>query len=105
MNIDKHDWFDNDISHSHNSNSEVFIDVEYDQWGGHLNGFSKEDKTVMINKSDVIALAKHFNLTAHDIDCSEFKALQTDADATDEAHFDEIVQIQADKIKINKRVN
>jgi len=58
-----------------------------------------------LQKRDVIALAKHFKLTAYDIDCSEFKALQIDANQADEDHFDECVKIQADKIKINKRLS
>lgn len=58
-----------------------------------------------LNKEDAIALSKHFNLTAYDIDCSEFKALQIDANQADEDHYDECVAIQADKIKINKSIN
>lgn len=67
MSIDNHIFYDNGVTYSHSSNSEVFIDVEYEQWGGHLNGYSTEETTMMIAKSDVIAMAKHFKLTADDL--------------------------------------
>lgn len=70
MGIDNHIFYDNDVKYSHSSNSEVFIDVEYEQWGGHLNGYSTEEATVMIAKSDVIAMARHFKLTADDLNAN-----------------------------------
>ena len=48
-----HQWFDNDI--------------EYVSWEGHRNNreiglFDSNDGAILINKEDVIALAKEFNL-------------------------------------------
>ncbi len=59
----------------------------------------------LLSKQDIIAMAKHFKLNAHDIECSEHKALCADLNQVDEDHFDEIVEIQANKIKINKSIN
>lgn len=64
-----------------------------------------EHPRLAIGKCDAIALAKHFNLTAHDIECTEYKALCADLNQVDEDHFDELVKIQANKIKINKSIN
>lgn len=58
-----------------------------------------------LNRLDVIAMAKHFKLTAHDIECTEYQALCADLNQVDEDHFDELVEIQANKIKINKSIN
>ena len=58
-----------------------------------------------LDKNDAIALAKHFNLTAYDIDCSEFKELQIDANQADESHHDEIVSIKATAINTSKRIS
>ncbi len=68
MKIEEHKFFDDNINHSHNSSDEVYLDVEYDQWNGHIGGYSKEDKSIMLNKDDVIAMAKHFKLTADDLE-------------------------------------
>ncbi len=62
-------------------------------------------KWLALDKNDAIALAKHFKLTAHDIECSEFKALQDYSNQADEDHWDECIKIQADKNKINKRLS
>ena len=58
-----------------------------------------------INKRDAIAIAKYFKLTSHDIDCQEFKALQTYSDSADLEHYDEVVEIQANINNTSKRVN
>lgn len=63
------------------------------------------DGNISINKNDSIALAKHFKLTAHDIECTEYQALCADLNQVDEDYFDELVEIQAHKIKINKSIN
>lgn len=38
-------------------------------------------------------------------DCTQVKDLREELDQADEDHFDECVRIQADKIKINKRLS
>ena len=66
---------------------------------------TKDKPWMALDKGDAIALAKHFNLTAHDIECTEYKALCADLNQVDEDHFDELVEIQANKIKSNKSIN
>lgn len=58
-----------------------------------------------LHKQDIIAMAKAVNLNAHDIDCSEHKALCADLNQVDEDHFDELVEIQATVNNTNKSVN
>ncbi|MEE8288969.1 MAG: hypothetical protein V3R25_06105 [Nitrosomonadaceae bacterium] len=58
-----------------------------------------------LHKHDVIAMAKHFKLTAHDIDCQEFKALQKYSDSADEESFDREAKIQSNVNSKNKSVN
>lgn len=41
--------------------------VEYEEWSGHLGGYSTSGLYLDLNKKDVIALAKHFNLTVDDL--------------------------------------
>lgn len=65
----------------------------------------KDLRWLALFPEDVIALAKHFKLTAHDIDCSEFKALQAYSDQADEDHFDECAKIRASVNNINKRIS
>jgi len=96
MSIEDYNFSDTDL---HTVEIDGYADNEYLRFMTHeLNEFTR-------TKDDVVALAKHFKLTAYDIDCTEFKALQIDANQADEDHFDECVKIQADKIKINKRLS
>ena len=55
MNIKDHDFFDDDLSYCHDTPGEIYFDIKC------------EVPTVMLNKDDVIALAKHFKLTADDL--------------------------------------
>jgi len=55
MSIEDHEFFDDDLDYCHSSSSEIYLNV------------GCETPTVMCNKEDVIALAKHFNLTAEDL--------------------------------------
>ena len=74
--IDDYNFFDTGISYSHadfqgealNQNC-IYLDVEYDQWGGHQNGYSKEEMTIAISKADAIVIARKFNLTKLDLSC------------------------------------
>ena len=59
---------------------------------------------VFFDKDDVIALAKHFKLNAHDIECQEHIALQNDADAIDELHFDECQDLRTKIALLNQKL-
>ena len=72
---------------------------------GSVNVFVMGARDTTFTKDDIIAMAKAVNLTAHDIECAEYKALCADLDLADEQHFDEVVELTANKIKINKRIN
>ena len=91
MGIKKYRFSDTDI-HLHNP-----IGERYE--------FYVHSECIEFDKHDVIMLAKHFKLTAHDIQCTEYKALCADLNLADEQHFDEVVELTANKIKINKRIN
>ena len=92
MSIDKHEWFDMYQPEVLSANETAVV----------LG--SKEHAWIAIGKKDAIALAKHFNLNAHDIDCSEFKALQDDSDTIDEAHFDECVELRTQVAELNRKL-
>ena len=59
----------------------------------------------IITKLDTIALAKHFKLTAHDIDCQTIKDMQDEIDLADEVHFDDLAECRATVMKHNKGIN
>lgn len=63
MSIEKYNFYDEDLSHSHSHSisGELYLDVEYECYD------HRGQATVMLNKDDVIALAQHFNLTADDL--------------------------------------
>ena len=103
MSIEDHDWFDMCVEVKSANETAVCINTEDMPWAG-------------IGRCDAIALAKHFNLTAYEIGCSEHKALQDDLNKIDEyhndeieklkaAHFAEIEKLKATVINSNKRVN
>jgi len=68
--IGEHEFFDNGVCYSHKdfsgdnikSNSCIYLDVEYDEWQGHIDGYTKGELTIMINKKDAEAIARKFNL-------------------------------------------
>lgn len=93
MSISKHEFNDADV-----------IDAMMFNGGVHIE-MSECNSQVSFTKADIIAMAKAVNLTAHDIECTEYKALCADLNQVDEDHFDELVEIQANKIKINKSIN
>ena len=72
---------------------------------GSVNVFVVGARDTTFTKDDIIAMAKAVNLTAHDIQCTEYKALCADLNLADDIHYEELVKIQANKIKINKRIN
>ena len=51
-----------------------------------------------------IALAKHFKLTAHDIDCSEHKALQEHYAQIEEDSFDSDAKLHAEIAELNRKL-
>ncbi len=55
MDIEDYKFFDDDLSHCHNSSGEIYLNVGY------------ECPTVMLNKDDIIAMARHFNVTTEDL--------------------------------------
>lgn len=57
-----------------------------------------------VNKADVIALAKHFNLNAHDIDCSEHKALQEYYAQIEEDSFDSDAKLHTEIAELNRKL-
>ena len=63
-----HDDFNGEQSNIH-SNSCIYLDVEYQEWTGHINGYAKNELTIMLNKDDAIAIARKFNLTESDLSC------------------------------------
>ncbi len=77
--IDSPDYkfFDKGIGYSHKDftvenikpESCIYLDVEYDEWTGHLDGYQKSELTIMISKSDAVAIARKFNLTELDLSC------------------------------------
>jgi hypothetical protein len=67
--------------------------------------FNCEGGLAFFTKSDVIAMAKAVKLNAHDIDCSEYKALSKYADDSDLEHFEEVESIQANIRNTSKGVN
>lgn len=62
MSIEGYKFYDDDLSHCHNSGGEVYLAVNYDCYDNNLQ------TTVVLNKDDVIALAKHFKLTTNDVE-------------------------------------
>lgn len=70
-------FFDVGVSYSHKDfatdnakdNSCIYLDVEYDEWQGHQDGYTKSELTMMISKVDAIAIAKKFKLTSLDLSC------------------------------------
>lgn len=45
----------------------VDLSITYEQWGGHINGYSEEEKAIKINKQDAIAIAKALGVTGEDL--------------------------------------
>jgi hypothetical protein len=68
-------FFDKGISYSHkdftagsiNHESCIYLDVEYDEWTGHLDGYKKSELTIMLSKDDAVAIARKFNLSEDDL--------------------------------------
>ncbi len=68
-------FFDNGMSYSHKdfstdnvkNNSCIYLDIEYDEWQGHQDGYKKGELTIMLSKVDAIAIARKFNLTSLDL--------------------------------------
>ena len=56
LDIAQHEWDDIDIQYSHTSGCELYLDIK----GAQL--------PIFISKQDAIAIAKHFNLTAEDLE-------------------------------------
>lgn len=63
----KYEFSDSKISFDEVSGSTLYLSVEYEQWGGHLNGFSSEALPVSINKVDLIAMCKAIGIAAKDL--------------------------------------
>lgn len=95
MSIDEHEFNDNDISIIDSTSDLSVLELAVDR---DSSGF------FYLEKEDAIALAKHFKLNAHDIDCSEFKALQDDSNAIDEAHFDECAKLRTQVAELNRKL-
>lgn len=64
----------------------------------------QEAKVDKVDKAYAIKLAKRFKLTAYDIECSEYKALQLDTDKIDELHFDECAKFHAEIAELNNKL-
>lgn len=64
--ISEHEFSDKDLVASIDGET-IELEVTYQQWGGHINGYSEEEKTVNINKQDAIAIAKALGVTAEDL--------------------------------------
>lgn len=65
MSIEDYKFSDSEVGGCRIIGDEIYIDDDdYDM------------SAISINKHDVIALAKHFKLNAHDVQCSEHIALQ-----------------------------
>ena len=97
MSIDKHEWFDMTAKIKRVTDIAVCLDTKDIPWVG-------------IGMCDVIALAKHFNLTAEDINCTKLKDKQSEIDTADEMAFDECAELRAEISRLNniiksKRVN
>ena len=54
--IAQHEWSDSDIRYSHRSGEELYFDIN----GTQL--------PIFVDKQDAIAMAKHFKLTAEDLE-------------------------------------
>lgn len=67
-------------------------------------GLRCEASSVIIYKNDAIALAKHFKLTAEDINCERVKELRDELDEADEIHFDELAACKAQIADLNNRL-
>lgn len=72
---------------------------------GERYEFYVSSDCVEFDKHDVIMLAKHFKLTAHDIDCQSIKNMQDEIDLADEVHFDDLAECRATVMKHNKGIN
>lgn len=86
-----------------------FIDILVDRvWHSSNNGVNiklrSKANSVIIYRKDVIALAKHFKLTASDINCTEAKALRDELDEADSDHFDECAELRAEIARINREI-
>ena len=65
--ISEHEFSDYNITPEGVVNDCVDLSVAYDQWGGHMNGYSEEEKAIKINKQDAIAIAKALGVTGDDL--------------------------------------
>ena len=83
MSIKNHKWYDTGKPKVLSINQEaICLGVKNLPW-------------VAISKDDVIAMAKHFELTGVDIDCPVLKRKQGEIDSVDESHFDEVAELEA----------
>lgn len=89
MSIEKHEFIDYVLGSVLNADEAVVsLEVEHADW-------------FALYKSDVIALAKHFKLNTHDIQCSEHIALQKYCAQLE----DEIIDIQTTINNTSKRLS
>ena len=102
MAIDKYEFSDKNLSASHDDDGNLVFKLRVPSSGCIAY---REDESFILNKLDVIALAKSLKLTAHDIDCQAIKDMQDARDLADEIQFDEIVEIKANKIKTDRGMN
>jgi len=73
----------------------VYIDTDGDL------GFEINSTNYWIDKSDAIALAKHFKVNAHDIQCSEYTELQKYCQQLE----DELIDIQTNVKNTSTRLS
>lgn len=64
--ISEHEFGD-DIEFDELLDEEITLAVSYEQWGGHINGYSTEYKLISISKEDTIAIAKVLGVTGEDL--------------------------------------
>jgi len=62
MSIEDYEFYDEDVSYSHSSSGEIYLDVDGQGLSGPNGGV-----TAMLSRKDIIAMAKHFQLSFGDI--------------------------------------
>lgn len=91
MNIEEHKWSDIAVVLRHQNDTAVCLGTNKADWVG-------------IYRLDAIAIAKHFKLTAEDINCPMLKAKQEELNEADLRHFDEIAELKSKISELEKRL-
>jgi hypothetical protein len=65
--ITKHEFSDLKLNFDSFSDGALVLSVEYEQWGGDLNGYSLEELPINVSKDDLIAMCKALGVTGEDL--------------------------------------